>query len=36
MSKVFISIMLIFVGISLVGFSEVTSKEKKVLMEKLV
>ena len=27
--------MLIFIGISLVGFSEVTSKEKKVLMEKL-
>ena len=26
--------MLIFVGTSLVGFSEVTFKEKKVLMEK--
>ena len=34
MSKVFIFIMLIFVGTSLVGFSEVTFKEKKVLMEK--
>ena len=34
MSKVFIFIMLIFIGTSLVGFSEVTSKEKKVLMKK--
>ena len=34
MRKIFLFIMLIFIGTSLVGFSEVTSKEKKVLMEK--
>ena len=33
MRKIFLFIMLIFIGTSLVGFSEVTSK-KKVLMEK--
>ena len=35
MRKIFLFIMLIFIGTSSVGFSEVTSKEKKVLMEKL-
>lgn len=34
MRKIFLFIMLIFIGTSLVGFSEVTSKEKKVLMKK--
>ena len=29
MRKIFLFIMLIFIGTSLVGFSEVTSKEKK-------